>query len=184
MILILKCFSDDDWIKGPAFNPQLGLQIHALQKGIICKYKYKYMRFSIRKFPKRYGKVRKIIQGKGSMYSLEFIMDVLKRTYSHYAWCFLELESAHPFICVFCESICISKTLSYVFVYFVRTSEQKYEYLMDLSVYLYSVFSRWICVFVFAFQMYLCICILYFISVSVYLYSVFHRCICVFVFKE
>ena len=139
---------------------------------------------SIRKFPKRYGKVRKIIQGKGSMYSLEFIMDVLKRTYSHYAWCFLELESAHPCSCVFCESICISKTLSYVFVYFVRTSEQKYEYLMDLSVYLYSVFSRWICVFVFAFQMYLCICILYFISVSVYLYSVFHRSICVFVFKE
>ena len=34
MILILNCFSDDDWIKGPAFNPQLGLQIHALQKGI------------------------------------------------------------------------------------------------------------------------------------------------------
>ena len=27
-------FSDDDWIKGSSFNPQLGVQIHALQKGI------------------------------------------------------------------------------------------------------------------------------------------------------
>ena len=96
MILILNCFSDDDWIKGPAFNPQLGLQIHALQKGIICKYKYIRFRkvsdilcrttYPFLKFPNRYGKVKSIIQGKDSMYSLlEFIMDVLKKTYSHHA---------------------------------------------------------------------------------------------------
>ena len=27
-------FSDDDRVKGPSFNPELGVQIHALQKGI------------------------------------------------------------------------------------------------------------------------------------------------------
>ena len=74
VILILNCFSDDDWIKGPAFNPQLGLQIHALQKGIICKYKYKY----------KYMRFKKV-------------SDITYRI-THPS-----LESVHPSICVFCE---------------------------------------------------------------------------------
>ena len=33
-------FSDDDWVKGPPFNPELGVQIHALQKGIFYAHIY------------------------------------------------------------------------------------------------------------------------------------------------
>ena len=142
VILILNCFSDNDWIKGPAFNPQLGLQIHALQKGIICKYKYKY----------KYMRFKKV-------------SDITYRI-THPS-----LESVHPSICVFCESIWISLTMSYLFVY--ESIVCVFVFLhWDVSVYLYSMFHNCICVFVFCTSwMYLCIYILYFIDVSVYLYS-------------
>ena len=36
-------FSDDDWVKGPPFNPELGVQIHALQKGIFDAHIFIYI---------------------------------------------------------------------------------------------------------------------------------------------